>query len=487
MTGSNQVQLQNGHSESSGAARGWLGLSLLALALAGIFALVPVIGRVPQIKAWVDPDWGRRFLTFHVTHALQIWLQGFSVAFFLYLVSPRANVIQRGSAWVLGAGMTLLLGLVCYWAVAADPPRAFVSHYILSIDHPLWLVGLALVGTAMLCGVLSGALVRGRSGTAHQWQASVFPMQVAAVALISALVTLAITAAMAPAHTPAVSVAEDPELREVWFTWRYTALFWGAGHILQFSNITAMIAAWLALLACAGVQAPLRASTRRGLLALFLVPVLAGPVLAAMFTNDTTEYHDGFRFMMRWFTWPVTSIFLIAIARALFANGGTSGIARSGLWSSFALTLTGFGIGAFIGDAESALIPGHYHAALGGVTVAFMALTLPTMERLGWASKGVSERRAAVWQPIVFAVGQAVMAVGLAIAGGYGGSGRKTYGAEQLERSTSEVIGLWVMGIGGAGAVVGGIWFMVLVWKAYRNRNKADDSQAVDTVDRAEA
>ena len=113
------------------------------------------------------------------------------------------------------------------------------------------------------------------------------------------------------------------------------------------------------------------------------------------------------------------------------------------------------------------MVPAHYHASIGGITAAFMALSYVVLAALGLSIETPKLERAARWQPVVFGVGQMIFAVGFAIAGVYGMS-RKTYGAEQASRSLAESIGLGVMGIGGLIATVGGVLFLVVVaviWK----------------------
>ena len=58
--------------------------------------------------------------------------------------------------------------------------------------------------------------------------------------------------------------------------------------------------------------------------------------------------------------------------------------------------------------------------------------------------------------------------VGLVWSGGYGVQ-RKVAGAEQVLRSTAEVAGMGLMGLGGLIAIIGGLLFVVVVIQAIRN------------------
>jgi hypothetical protein len=54
-------------------------------------------------------------------------------------------------------------------------------------------------------------------------------------------------------------------------------------------------------------------------------------------------------------------------------------------------------------------------------------------------------------------------------SGGYGVQ-RKVAGAEQVLRTPSEIAGMGLMGLGGLIAIIGGILFIVVVWRAVRQR-----------------
>jgi len=73
----------------------------------------------------------------------------------------------------------------------------------------------------------------------------------------------------------------------------------------------------------------------------------------------------------------------------------------------------------------------------------------------------------ATWQPWLYGIGQLIHIIGLVWSGGYGVQ-RKVAGAEQVLRSTGEVIGMGMMGLGGLIAIVGGLLFVVVAIRAVR-------------------
>jgi heme/copper-type cytochrome/quinol oxidase subunit 1 len=73
--------------------------------------------------------------------------------------------------------------------------------------------------------------------------------------------------------------------------------------------------------------------------------------------------------------------------------------------------------------------------------------------------------RLVILQPWIYACGQLMHVIGLAWSGGYGVQ-RKTAGDAQSLDGIEKVAGMGLMGLGGLVAVVGGILFLVIVFKA---------------------
>lgn len=150
----------------------------------------------------------------------------------------------------------------------------------------------------------------------------------------------------------------------------------------------------------------------------------------------------------------------------------------TGFSASAGLTVFGFILGACI-RTSTTLVPAHYHASLGGVTVALMTAAYLVAEAVAGA-RGVRPGlwRSARRQLALFGSGQAVFVLGFAIGGAYG-LGRKAYAAEQHVRGAGEYTGLIVMGLGGLVAVAGGLWFLFLLLREIRGwwpRSRAQSS-----------
>jgi len=109
-------------------------------------------------------------------------------------------------------------------------------------------------------------------------------------------------------------------------------------------------------------------------------------------------------------------------------------------------------------------IPAHYHGCIVGVTLALMGVVYRLLPTLGYQEP---QGRLATWQPWLYGLGQLMHIVGLVWSGGYGVQ-RKVAGSEQVLRSSGEIAGMGLMGLGGLVAIVGGLLFIVVVVRACR-------------------
>jgi heme/copper-type cytochrome/quinol oxidase subunit 1 len=159
---------------------------------------------------------------------------------------------------------------------------------------------------------------------------------------------------------------------------------------------------------------------------------------------------------------PIALAVLVSL-RALRRVDATVRPLRAALVSSMLLFAAGGVIGMLI-SGNNVKIPAHYHGCIVGVTLALMGLVYHLLPRLGY---GAPQGRMAVLQPVVYGAGQLMHIVGLVWSGGYGVQ-RKVAGAEQVLRSSGEIAGMGLMGLGGLLAIVGGLLFVVVVIRATR-------------------
>ncbi len=446
-------------------ARRWFTLAIGSLVVAGLLSLAVVIGRLPFLSGWIDdPLFFKRCLVVHVDLALVVWFYAF--------LSGLSAVRSGGSAKPVGRGAFVLavIGVVGMLAGACmRGAQPVLANYVPVIDHPVFLGGLAAFFVGVILYLLETLAPVARRAGAGLPEDAAAGLQAAAIAVVLAAATWLATR------------MSLPEGLDTWTRYEFAA--WGAGHVLQVANAAAMLAVWLWLIARVAGRSLFTARGARTLFTLLLAPHFAMPLLTARGALDPM-YHTGATLLMRWGIFPVVlSVLALGIRHlrtvrppAVDTAAGATGdplarVARAGLTASAALTVLGFVLGACI-RSSTTLVPAHYHASLGGVTVAFMtAAYLVCAAARGGSSPGMAAVagpwRAATRQLAIFGAGQAVFALGFALGGVYG-LGRKAYASEQHVRSTGELIGLSVMGVGGLVATFAGVWFLVLVLREMR-------------------
>jgi len=442
----------------SADARRWCALAFASLVIAGLLSLSVVIGRLPVLSRIIDdPLFFKRCLVVHVDLALVVWFYAF-LAGLLALRTPAgpAPVRTVGFALAVGGVAAMLAGGLVRGA------QPILANYVPVIDTPLFGLGLAafFVGT-LLHVVHVLATPPGPGGLALPPDAAL-GLRAAAVIVVIAAATWVSARAGLPDGLDGYTRAEF--------------LAWGPGHVLQAANAAAMLAVWLWLLERATGATVLSRRATVAIFAALVLPQAVMPLLTARGTLDTL-YHTGATQLMRWAIFPaLLAVFVAGVARLRQAREGgivateARRMARTGFAASAALALLGIALGACI-RSSTTLVPAHYHASLGAVTVAFMTAAYFVCEgvRHGRGSARPSDRwwRAARRQLALFGAGQTVFALGFALGGAYGLS-RKAYAAEQHVRSAGEVGGLIVMGAGGLVAVAGGLWFLFLVLRELR-------------------
>jgi len=239
----------------------------------------------------------------------------------------------------------------------------------------------------------------------------------------------------------------------------YEYLFWGGGHLLQFTYTQLMLAAWLWMAGNLGLRLP--GGRRLPILWLLLgvLPVLATPLIHLFYGTVSAESRVAYTSLMQWgggiAALPIGAMLLMALARRPEIDPALRPQYRA-LLASLLL----FGVGGLIGwliSGVNTVIPAHYHGSIVGVTRAVMGLSYHLLPRLGF---GEPPARLARVQPVVYALGQLLHVGGLAFSGAMGIQ-RKTAGAAQGLDRLPEILAMGVMGLGGLLAVIGGILFVV--------------------------
>jgi len=455
-------------------ATAWMMLGTIALALAGIFAILLVVARAPGMEVlFPTQDFFRVALIVHVDQSVLIWFLASSgmlwnLADRLPLQTifhgPGVPFVGIDQSWVgyrvlpqptriiafAGATAGCLLVAVAPFLGAGDP---LLSNYVPVLDHPLFLAALGLFGTGVLVQLVL-SLVRS-AGILNFGD----PLRIGAL-------TVAVAVLLAGISLLWTWVGLNP----VWEGKAYYEyLFWGPGHILQFAYTQLMLVAWIWLARATGRPLLLSDSWLSALLVLGILPLLAVPLLHGLYAPDSAQLRVAYTHLMQYGNAlaPVPIGLLLTLSLIRNRRLGVSQEQRP-VHSALITSLVLFAVGGLIGGAISGvntMIPAHYHGSIVGVTLALMGLTYHLLPELGFSRP---EGRMACWQARIYGSGQLLHIAGLAASGAMGIQ-RKTAGAAQeLDGLTMAFMG--IMGLGGLLAILGGILFVLVVMRACSHR-----------------
>ena len=432
-------------------ATGWLWLALASLVGSGVFAILLVLSRAPYLKD-VFPlvDFFRVALVAHVDLSVLVWFSAFAGVLWTLNGAPRA----LGLGWAALAGAAAGTLLMCI-APFVDTGPPIMSNYIPVVDGKLFLAGLTVFGFA--CALLVGrALVAApRVGIRPDGTAALrFGLNAALVSAGVALFAFPWSYAGLPAEAHGKAYFE--------------VLFWGGGHVLQFTWTLLMFVAWLWLADAIGARTPLSPRIALLLFAIALASVFATPVIYLAYDVVSVQHYRLQTWLMRIGGGLAIVPFALAVGYGAL-NAPRPAAAEAPLRAALLWSLALFGAGGLIGLAihgNNVKIPAHYHGSIVGVTLAFMGLAYYLLPRLGYARP---QGRLAQAQPALYGAGQLMHVLGLAWSGGYGVQ-RKVAGADQVLRGGEQIAAMGLMGLGGLLAVAGGLAFLVVAFRAMSAR-----------------
>lgn len=433
--------------EPRSLAIGWLWLALGSLVVGGVFTILIVLSRTPKIQdliPWVD--FFHTALVVHVDLTVLVWFLAFAGVLWSLNLNDRCRACGRGALYlaVAGAGVISISPFV-----GAGGP--LMNNYVPVLQAPVFFVGLGVFGLGFLILVLHSLFSRSSMATAGPGEKTLgFGLITGQIAALIALLALA----GSYKGTPSSLIGAQ----------YYEVLFWGGGHAIQFTHTQLMLVAWLWLAWVSQARPPLSPRVAILILGLGAAPVLLILPLYLRYEIGSAYHMLGLTWLMQYggglSSLPIGLAILWALARA-----GRSPVEqapeRNALWFSIIL----FGAGGIIGfliSGANVTVPAHYHGSIVSVTLAYMGVTYHLLPRFGFRRpEGWMVR----WQPIIYGSGQLLHVLGLAWSGGYGVQ-RKTAGSAQVLHTLQETLGMGLMGLGGLIAIIGGLLFLIICFKA---------------------
>lgn len=432
--------------------RGWLYLALASLVVPGITAILLVVLRT--ISADAASGWGDLFraaLVVHVDLSVFIWF--LSVAGLLWSACGSNSHLRLKwiAFWLVTTGTTIIA-----FAPLLGATEAVLNNYIPVLNHPLFFVGLGLVALGLTLATLIHLLLK------PQEAMKTVRRGMDAVALST---LLAITVAL----TTGVALWGQPLTHHF-----FEQLFWGGGHILQFTYVLLLLVGWKMIADALQLMPQYFQRNRMQWLYLAaLLPLLTVPWLYLQYSPLAPEITVGFAELMRYGNGIAPGIMGLLLLLAIWKTPSQHKVPqkdplqapiRAALYASMLLFASGGIIALFISGINT-IIPAHYHGSIVGITLALMGVIYLLLPALGFSA---AEGRMATLQPYTYALGQLMHIAGLALSGSEGAQ-RKTAGVSgEAMNSAVEQMGLLLTRSGGLIAVVGGMLFLLVCWKAIR-------------------
>lgn len=445
----NQFTLPLPDSNARRMTTGWLFLSLAALATGGLFTILVVLSRTPffqDIIPWVD--FFHTALVIHVDLTVLVWFLAFSGVIWSYNSSNRCTRCGWIALFLASAGTLIITA-----SPFTGESYPLMSNYVPVLQSTTFFIGLSIFGLGFtllaLRAFITSWTVENKTRGEGVLRFGLFVAIMASLFAIGALIL-------------SYFGISDTLQGEAY----YDRLFWGSGHVIQFSHTQLMLVAWLWLASVSGAHLRLSPRVALILFVLGLSPVTMVPIIYLAFDVNSGDHLFWFMQLMKYggalAAVPIGLATVLAIIERRRPTPGFE-IERNALIFSVLL----FGVGGLIGfmiKGSDVTVPAHYHGSIVGVTIAFMGITYHLLPHLGFRKV---TGRAARWQPGLYGIGQLMHIIGLTWSGGYGVQ-RKTAGADQGLEQFEQIAGMALMGLGGLVSIIGGVIFLVVIYLAIK-------------------
>lgn len=421
---------------------GWLFLALSSLVLAGLFTLIIVLSRTPFFQEFIPwLDFFHTALVVHVDLTVLVWLLSFAGV--LWSINSNSQHLTLGKTALFFASVGTIIITLSPFTGEGNPS---MNNYVPVLQNTTFFIGLYSFGLGFSLLILRSFLTSRSTGKLISGEGALhFALYTTLLTSLIAVLSLALS------YLGINQISSG----EVYFD----RLFWGSGHIIQFSHTLLMLTVWLWLANIIGDKPLLPPRAAMLFFAIGMSPTLGVPYIYANYDVNSNEHLTSFFHLMKYggglAAFPIGLAVFIGLIKNRKINLDHAA-ERNALIYSMLL----FGIGGIIGYliiGSNVTIPAHYHGSIVGVTLAYMGLTYYLLPKLGFRKiKG----RLAEWQPAIYGVGQLMHILGLAWSGGYGVSRKTAEGFERIE----QIAGMALMGLGGLISIVGGLIFLIVVF-----------------------
>jgi cytochrome c oxidase subunit I len=428
---------------------GWAWLAVGALAVAGVFALLLALSRIPGMEK--TPFWPIDFfykgLVIHVVFSLVIWLQGV----FAFLISVgtlklAGDDVRAAPLGRIGQGAVLVAFPFLFAPAFLEATQPELTNYIPIIRHPAYDLGLVALALGVLAPVVR--LLVNLPGRLKSAPPLAVAMALGGFVYILALICFSAAGTLLALRGELASREE---------------LFWGGGHVLQFVYAGLLVTNWSILARMSLGEEAVDNRVFLVSLALIALIAIAAPAFYATFAPFSDHQREAFRYLQFGIAAPTLIFAVSLVTRALRSPGPWPW--RDPAFFALATSLMLFALGGVMGfliDGSDTRTPAHYHAVITAVSVSSAGMLLTFgLKELG---KPPAPPRLTRLLLGLYGGGQFVASIAMFVAGGYGALRKTPSGAGSLDAVAAA--GMAVHGIASIFTILGGAAFVIVAIRA---------------------
>lgn len=423
----------------------WFILAVTALAFSGLYSFLPYALRTPYLSKLINMH--KLFdhsLMVHVNLGVLVWFLSINAMLMNIVIKEKYSITSFVS--FISSMIGTIFIITSPFIGASEPVK---NNYIPILHNFTFILGIAL----FLSGILLQSVLTILS--LNQVKGDLIRLSIYLSAIIFIIASIAFSKSVIDLNN--ISKTRFIDLMEY-----YELLFWGAGHILQFNYIQLIFITWIIILFKLAPKLLLPTYYLKIVQWINFVLVAPTIIIYWIYPVDSLELYEFFTLHMKYVGGILISLTAIWAAYIIFSQKLYLGI-RFEFWGFIAscfLIINGGVIGYLISGAN-VTIPAHYHGVILGITVGLMTLFYTLLPDLGFKK---ANNKNAIWQIILYTIGQFIHIIALAISGGYGVLRKDPNSPLSLKAK----IFMGAMGIGGSIALIGGILFVVLIVKNLR-------------------
>lgn len=430
-------------------AKLWIALACSALLLSGILALVITFAKAPMIKDLVqDINLIRWCLVIHVNLATLMWFTALPLGL-VHLAVSNDDDLDVSHHQKFGFIFSVLGIFLMVTAFPTTQVQVLMSNYIPVVTHIKFYWGLGLYVMGIFINYISVHMLLPKNGSNKKLPSGLlesrFGLWLGTIYFLFAVIAFGF------------SLHELLGLKIPYDISFFESLMWASGHMLQHSSITFLLVAWVLLISS---YVGYSLFTRNELFKIFCwmgLPILIVPAILS-YSVVSHQFRIGFTLLMQFGMAPPVLYFIFLMIKKLKSQKIvlTLDYKIIALLMSITLMILGFIFGAMIRGPDMR-VPGHYHAAIGAITIGFMALGYHMLSEKFKSDIWITR---SMW---TYGIGQILFSSGMFIAGSFG-MGRKTYGSELVLKNAGQYLGFGTMAIGGLIAFAGGLLFAIAIF-----------------------